>query len=603
MRPLTLRAFRILRGLGLWRAYRYFLSLALFALVFGASPALAYDEIFGNSFDVPTDAPTSDAEAARFLGMATFGPTAAEIAHLRGVGYDEWIAQQLSTPATLERPYVEQVDGVTQLQNPGQNDRLQAWLKAAITAPDQLRQRMAWAFSQIMVVTYAQSMLSGDPVAMAEYYDTLARDASGYYDTDGTYHAGTYSNLLYDVTRSPAMGKMLTYRRNKAPDAGLGTLPDENYAREVMQLFSIGLVLRNPDFSPIYPAGCNPQSDPDCLPIPTYPQATVSAYAEVFTGWSYTSGFNSNPTRSNWSPADYAPMICYDAYHDESDTKTLLSYTGNYDPNTTDAWVLPAHNGCANDLAQGLTVIANHPNVAPFISRQLIQRFTSSNPSPAYIERVAQVFKNNGHGTYGDLGAVIKAVLLDSEARYNAAAPPAPYLFGKAREPLLKLTALYRYYNAAAANGLYTVAPGNFQAYLQIPMGALSVFNFYLPDYHPPGELGAAGLYGPEFQITNESSAFSVANDLRSRAMAYLGNPANNAATIAVDLRALQPLAANPASLIAQLDHDLMAGAMSSHMQTTLTTMVAALPASDAYGRITAALQVLLASPEFAIQK
>lgn len=603
MRPSTFRVFRILRGLGLWRMYRSLFSATLLALMVASTPAIADDELFGNSFERPSDAPANDADAARFLGMATFGPTAAEITHLRAVGYDEWIAQQLSMPTSLERPYVEQVDGIPQVRNPGQNDRLQAWLKAAVTAPDQLRQRMAWAFSQIMVVTYAQSMLSGDPVALAEYYDTLARDSAGYYDGNHVYHAGTYTQLLYDVTRTPAMGKMLTYRRNKAPDALLGTFPDENYAREVMQLFAIGLVLRHPDFSPVYPDGCDPLHDSGCEPIPTYPQATVGAYAEVFTGWSYTSGFNSNPTRGNWSEADYQPMICYDTYHDESDAKRLLSYTGNYTANSTDAQVMPAHNGCENDLADGLAILANHPNVAPFISRQLIQRFTTSNPSPAYIARVASVFTDNGHGDYGDLGAVIKAVLLDSEARPHAPAPPSPYVFGKAREPLLKLTALYRYYNAAAPNGLYAVTATNLQSYLQVPLGAPSVFNFYLPDYRPPGEIGTAGLYGPEFQIVNESSAFTVANDLRARAMAYVGNPANTPSTIAVDLRGLNALAANPDALVAQIDHDLMAGAMSAHMQATLATMVAALPASNPYGRITSALQVVLASPEFAIQK
>jgi uncharacterized protein (DUF1800 family) len=577
------------------------LAFTLIACIFASTPALAYDEIFGNGFQAPADAPTTDAEAARFLTMATFGPTAGEIAHLRAVGYDEWILQQLSMPTTLERPYVEQLDGVTQVQNPGQNHRLQAWMKATLTAPDQLRQRIAWALSQIFVVTYAQSMLSGDPVALAEYYDTLARDAAGWYDNAG-YHAGTYPTLLYDVTRTPAMGKMLTYRRNKAPNAGLGTLPDENYAREAMQLFSIGLVLRHADFSPIYPNGCNPDTQPDCEPIPTYPQATVSAYAQVFTGWSYTSGFNSNPTRGNWSPADYQPMICYDQYHDEDDAKTLLSYSGNYG-NGSDALVLPAHNGCENDLAQGLAILANHPNVGPFISRQLIQRFTSSNPTPAYVARVAHVFQDNGDGVYGDIGAVVKALLRDPEAQYGASAPPAPYVFGKAREPLLKLTALFRYYDAAPADGNYTFTPGEFQAYVQIPLGAPSVFNFYLPDYHPPGELGDAGLYGPEFQITNESSAFSVANDLRNRARAYLGNPDNTEETIAVNLSGLQALAGTPSALVAQLDHDLMYGGMSDAMRSTLTTMVTALPAGDPIGRVTAALQVLLASPEFAIQK
>ena len=590
MKPLNLRAFRILRSLGLWQTYRRWFSVAsVLLLVFSTSTVFAYDEVFAANFELVTDAPATDAEAARFLTMATFGPTQAEITHLRAIGYSAWITQQLNMPVTLERPTVQALDGDTHLQNPGQSDRLSAWMKASLTAPDQLRQRLAWELSQIFVVTYGQSMLGGDPVALAEYYDTLARDADG-----------TYSDLLYDVTLSPAMGKMLTYKSNKKPDHITGTLPDENYAREVMQLFSIGLVLRHADFSPIYPPNCIPDA-PDCQPKPTYPQATVSAYAQVFTGWSYVSGFNDNPTRRHWAKADYQPMVCYDQYHDEEDAKTLLSYTGNY-ANPGDAIVLPAFNGCEDDMSQSLAVLANHPNVAPFISRQLIQRFVTSNPTPEYIARVSAVFTNNGHGVYGDLGAVVKAVLLDSEARYGAAPPPAPYVFGKVREPLLKLTALYRYYNAAPSDGVFTMAVSNFDNYLQTPLGAPSVFNFYLPDYRPPGEIGDAGLYGPELQITNESSAFSVANDLRARVGSYYGNPKNAPSTIAPDLRGLQAQAGNPTALVAQLNHDLMYGGMSSHMQGVLTTMVGSLPA-DPMTRVITALQVVLASPEFAIQK
>ena len=590
MRPATLRAFRILRALGLWKFYRSVFSLALLLALIAPIRAHAYDSIFDGSFEVVTDAPASDAEAARFLTMATFGPTAEEITHLRAVGYRQWLTQQLSMPTTLQRPAVELLDADD--PTPGQVDRLKTWLETALTAPDQLRQRVAWALSQIMVATFQQSKLGNDPIALAEFYDTLARDAFGYYDANGEPHAGTYPSLLYDVTRSTAMGKMLTYLRNKAGDAELGTYPDENYAREVMQLFSIGLVLRSRNFEPIL--------DDELNPIPTYIQATVSAYAQVFTGWSYTSGFNSVPVGANWSPADYIPMICYDQHHDEEHAKTLLSYTGNYGAGS-DAFVLPAHNGCETDLEQGLSVIAHHPNVAPFISRQLIQRLTTSNPSPGYIERVANVFADDGYGVYGDLGAVVVAILTDPEARYGADAPPAPYIFGKAREPLLKLTALYRHYNAAARDGSYSLL--NYQAYQQTPLGAPSVFNFYLPDYLPPGELADAGLFGPEFQITNESSVFTAANDLRDRALLYVGNPDVDDDTLALDLSGLQALAGDPDALVAQLGHDLMYGAMSEHMHATLTAMVAALPADDAMRRVTAALQVLLASPEFAIQK
>jgi uncharacterized protein (DUF1800 family) len=581
MKPATLRLFRVLRMLGLWRAYRTWRAFAVVVALCVPLSAFAYDDLFQAGFETVADAPASDAEAARFLTMATFGPTPAEIAHLRAVGYTQWLQQQLSMPTTTQRPYVENLDAG--VQNPGQQHRLEAWFANAITARDQLRQRMAWALSQIMVVSDGLSHLGQDPIALAEFNDVLARDGFGYYDNIGAFHAGTYNWLLYDVTKSPAMAKMLTYLRNNKGDETLGTSPDENYAREVMQLFSIGLVLRNLDFSPVL--------DSHGDPIPTYEQSMVVSYAKVFTGWSYSSGFNSNPTGSNWSAADYEPLVCYETYHDESE-KTLL-----------DNAVAPGGaDSCEPDLDIGLAAIADHANVAPFISRQLIERFTTSNPSPAYIQRVASVFANDGSGVYGNIGAVVAAVLTDPEARFGAAPPPAPYVFGKVREPLLRLTALWRYYGAAAIDGVYSF-PNPQKNYAERPLGAQSVFNFYLPDYLPPGELADAGLYGPEFQILNESTVVSTANDLTSRANAYAGNPNNDDTTIAIDLSALVALASTPSSLVAELDHDLMYGSMSATMASTLTDMVEALPANNPTGRVTGALQVLLASPEFAVEK
>jgi uncharacterized protein (DUF1800 family) len=355
-----------------------------------------------------------------------------------------------------------------------------------------------------------------------------------------------------------------------------------------MQLFSVGLIERNLDFSPKL-------SDGNI--VATYSPSVITANARVFTGLAYdpdfSNGFHSYPTNgSNWTIADYLPMVCYESHHDE-DPKTVLD--GNVVSN-------PAPN-CDPDIAELLAIISNHPNVAPFISRQLIQRFTTSNPSPAYIERIANVFLDNGHGTYGDLGAVVRAILTDAEAQYGAAPPPSPYLFGKAREPLLKLTALWRYYNAAAQSGVYAVSPAT--AYAQAPLDSPSVFNFYLPDYLPPGELADAGLFGPEFQIESESAVITTANDLTVRANAYVGNPANTPNTIAIDLTGLFALASDPAALVGQVNHDLMYGSMSSAMQATLVNMVGLIPYSSLapQPRVTALLQVVLASPEFAIQK
>jgi len=563
-------------------------GLALLAAASASSSAFGYDLIFRGDFSTVADAPASDAEAARFLTMATFGPSATDIARLRSIGYMQWIDQQLAMPASLERPSVQALDAG--VQNPGQSDRRAAWFTIAITGPDQLRQRAAWALSQILVASDQGNKLNQDPVALAEYYDTLARDSFGYFDANGAYHAGVYPTLLADVTYSPAMAKMLTYVQNSKANPALNLSPDENYAREIMQLFSIGLIERNLDFSPKLDAGNNP--------IPTYTPAIITANARVFTGLSYdpaySDSFYNYPTNgSRWTVADYLPMFCYESHHDEA-SKTVID--GNVISNTAP--------NCGPDIAQLLTILSNHANVAPFISRQLIERFTTSNPTPAYIERIATVFNDNGHGVYGDLGAVIKAILTDAEAQFGAASPPMPNTFGKAREPLLKLTQLWRYYGSAAPNGVYALG-NTTSAYGQAPLDSTSVFNFYLPDYLPPGELADAGMFGPEFQIESESAVVATSNDLAARANAYAGNPANTATTITLDLSALFALASDPASLVAQVNHDLMYGGMSSTMHDRLVTMVGAIPytVSTPQPRVIGLLQVVLASPEFAIEK
>lgn len=534
------------------------------------------------------DTPATDAQAARFLTMATFGPTPAAIAELRSLGYHGWIAKQLAMPASPMRPYVESLDKA--VQNPGQNDRMEAWFNNAVTAPDQLRQRVAWALSQIMVVSDQFAGLNQDPISLAEYYDMLARDVGGWTDANYMPHAPTFYNLIYDVTLSPAMSHMLTYLRNVPANPKIGTSPDENYAREVMQLFTIGLVLLNQDGTPKLDANGNP--------IPSYPQSVVGAYARVFTGWSYTTGFYTNPASyTSWSTAEYQPLTCYDKYHDFG-AKSLLSYTGNYGANS-DAKTLPANLPCASDLQQGLAVLVNHPNVAPFISRQLIQQLVTSNPTPAYVARVSAVFNASG----GDLGKVVTAVLTDNEALTGTIPSQYPNLvFGKAREPLLKLTALWRYYGAASTSGLYTF-PNPQSNYAERPEGASSVFNFYSPSYLPPGELGDSGLFGPQFQILSETSTISTANDLASRVGAYKGNPKNTASTIAIDLDGLNALAGNVDTLIEQINHDLLYGQLSTTSHTAIASAVNQVPASNALGRTQTALQLVLASPEFAIQK
>ena len=533
-------------------------------------------------------APANDAEAARFLTMATFGPTRADIASVRALGYAEWIRRQLALAPTLQRPAVEKLDAY--VTNPGQIDRLEVSFRTMVTAPDQLRQRIAWAISQILVVSDRAGDLDQDPVAIAEYADTLARDVASYTDAAGVSHPASYYNLLYDVSRSPAMGKMLSYVRNLKSDPTLGTSPDENYGRELMQLFSVGLILRNADFSP--------KLDANGAEIPSYTEATVAAHARVFTGWSYQSGFATNPVSGNWTTANYQPLICYAQYHD-SGAKTLISQTGNYGA-ASDAPTVPAGTSCENDLAAALHALTAHPNVAPFISRQLIQRLTTSNPTPAYIARVSSVFNATG----GDLGLVAAAILLDNEALTGTVSTPG-YTFGKLREPLLRLTALWRYYAPATQTGKYMAShPENY--YLEHPYGANSVFNFYQPDYLPPGELATAGQYAPELQVLTESTIMMLANDLTARAQNYVGNPSNAANALLIDISPLTTIAGNAATLVDQVNHDLLYGNMSTVARNALIGMLndkASYSFLSAQVRVRDLLKVVLVSPEFAVQK
>jgi uncharacterized protein (DUF1800 family) len=541
--------------------------------------------------------PYSDAEAARFLTMATFGPTRQSIAHLRAIGYNAWFAEQIAMPATRQRPQVEALNNYRTNSRSYQAQRANVWLATAVTAPDQLRQKMAWELSQIFVSSdMPNAYLGRQAVELAEYQDLLARD--GMADTSQAVQGGavpplgTYERLLSDVTYSTGMGDMLSGRNNLPANPKTGLLPDENYAREVMQLFTIGLYLRHQDFSLMLSGG---------QPIPSYTQTDISTNAKIFTGLNYQGGFNSKPITLNsdgvtysYTSALYSPMVCYEAYHDES-VKLLLN--GSSTPGGS--------NSCTTDVAMIIGVLAHHPNTAPFISRQLIQRFTSSNPSPQYIQRVSNVFANNGHGIYGDLGAVLKAILLDPEARQPSGLPfyyGFPTHFGKAREPLLKLVAFWRYYGAASTAGTYQFNnPQN--AYGEAPLAALTVFNFYLPDYMPEGEMSVSGLYGPEFQIMNASTLFSAANDLSNRASSFVGNPSNNAQTIAVDLSGLFALAANPSALVAQVNHDLMYGSMSPAMAARLIMLENSLSTQSVSTRVVSLLDVVLASPEFAIQR
>lgn len=514
------------------------------------------------------DAPDSDEAAAFFLTQSTFGPTQEEIDHLRQIGYSAWFAEQEQLTQSTQRPELEGM--VAAGANVFQNQRMDRWWHNALRQPDQLRQRMAWALSQVLVVSDRPSALTNDPIGLAEYYDTLSRHAFG-----------SYRDLLGEVARSPQMGIYLSHIKNEKPDEVLGIRPDENFSREIMQLFSIGLELLNPDGTPVL--------DESGEPVPTYGQTEIEGLAHALTGWNY-SGANS----WDWSDPNYLPMENWAAYHDFGEKEIVGGV------------LLPAGQDGAADLEDALDALFNHQNVGPFLGRQLIQRFVTSNPSHEYVARVSSAFADNGEGQRGDLRATLRAVLMDDEAR-QIQDPSAEA--GKLREPLLRLSAMWRAFDAYSGSGQVRVWNPE-QPFGQGPLRAPSVFNFYRPDFELPGKIND-GIHAPEFQITTESQVTLTTNELRRYVFdGWAQNPFADEYTILLDLGDELALANDPAALVDHLDTLLMFGTMSPQMRAVLEAMVAF--TSYDYGslsgkppglqRVQEAIYLILTSPEGAIQ-
>lgn len=536
------------------------------------------------------DAPMTAVDAARFLMQATFGPTQAEIDGLVGRRFSElrnWIGTQIGLPPSLLLPATrEDFNAFTALSsdNPqySYQNRQAGWWKNARTAPDQLRQRMAFALSQIFVVSDVNSSLYNNPLGLANYYDILVRGAFG-----------NFRQVLEEVTLSPVMGVYLSSLRN--PRATLDTRtqrftsPDENYAREVMQLFTIGLNRLQPDGTLML--------DALGVPIPTYDQRTVTELAKVFTGWGYASTAT-NPSFTGAAANWIEPMLLYPAFHDNTE-KVMM-----------DGVVIPANQGGAKDLKDALDALFNHPNTGPFIARQLIQRLVTSNPSPRYVYRVAQVFANNGLGGRGDLGAVAQAILNDYEARSPAVAAGAS--FGKLREPLLRATALLRVFNGGANNGRFAFFVGqtNESQLGQTALHAPTVFNFFEPDYVLPGALTSAGLVAPEYQILTDTTAIAQPNQLWSwiyanRSQGATLNPGDGTIGFVFESNFLA-LARTPAALVDYTNLMLAGGGLPKTVTDRIVAGIAAMPNNTAatdLERVRSAIYLTVSVPQGAIQK
>jgi uncharacterized protein (DUF1800 family) len=422
-----------------------------------------------------TSEPTSLTDAARFLTQATFGPTLQEIEAVAQSGLPAWIDAQMQVQQSAHRAktlaiYNADINAQEQgAEWPWNGHRYGAWMDIALHGEDQLRQRVAFALSQLFVVS-DKSQLDSEHLGIATYYDGLAEHAFG-----------NYRDLLEFVTLSPVMGVYLNMLGNEKPNAANNIRPDENFAREVMQLFTIGLDELNLD-------GTLKSNNGE--PIPTYDIDTVKAYAHVFTGWNFY-GTTAANWYDWWGNRNFRnQMILVPQYHAIEERKMLLN----------DVVVEPGTDGeTAMQLA--INSLFQHQNVAPFVSKHLIQRLVTSNPTTQYVGRVAAVFENNGNDERGDLGAVVKAILLDEEARTEPSQQANH--FGKVKEPLIRGMQYMR------AFGVYMpdIMQPQWTDYQhnQAPLASPSVFNFYSPDFSPVGALNDAGLVAPEMQIINDT--------------------------------------------------------------------------------------------------
>lgn len=523
-------------------------------------------------------------DASRFLAQATFGPRMTDIDLVSASGYEAWIDAQFAKPQSFHLPPVTAyLNTLPPASQRGQTAFQWSIWKNFATGEDALRQRVAFALSEIFVVSLNSSIAFSYPRGPANYLDML-----------GTQGFGNFRNLLEAVTYSPMMGLYLSHLRNQKENATTGSVPDENYAREVMQLLSIGLYELNQDGTQKLNALGKP--------IDTYGNTDVSSLGKIFTGLSWAGPDTSNSRFSGGgTPVDadkeIKPMQGYNQYHSIS-PKQFLGVT-------IPATSVADTNG---DVRIALDRLFNHPNVGPFIGKQLIQRLVSSNPSPAYVSRVAGAFNNNGSGVRGDMKAVIKAILLDPEARE---APVGTSIRGKVREPIVRLVHWMRAFNARSTDGrfLYGTTSDPAAQLAQSPMYSPSVFNFFRPGYVPPNtRAGAAGLTVPEMQITNETSMAGYLNYIRGVINAGIGTRVNNVLDIQADYTAELALANNPDLLVDRVNLLLVGGNLSSATRTLIRNAVASVsigttnPNADSRNRVNLAIFMTMATPEYLFQ-
>jgi uncharacterized protein (DUF1800 family) len=510
----------------------------------------------------PPPPPPTSTQAGRFLAQATMGSTAADITAVTAQGYDGWLGAQFAKPRASTFWDWLQTRGHNSPDMIFRDDGFDPMIwSALISSEDQLRQRVSVALLSMLVVSIESTPAEYKPFAMAGYLDILWDNAFGNYRT-----------LLDKISLNPIMAYYLTFLNNRKANA-VGAQPDENYAREVMQLFTIGLYQLNLDGTVKQSGG---------KPIETYTLEDVSGLARVFTGWVMENPLNTTPDRYS------KPLIQNASWHELGEKKFL---------GTT----IPAGTDGVASLKIALDTLFAHPNVAPFVSKQLIQHLVTSNPSPAYVQRVATVFQDNGSGTRGDLRAVVRAILLDNEARDEVAAASSTKS-GKLREPVLRFTGWARAFGATSPSDKWPIgSTASSTNRLGQSIGrSPSVFNFFRPGYVPPGsQIATQNLVAPEFQITNEISVISYINyiqvtmrdgwgDFKGNYTEYVAKAADSQALLdMINLR----VAANQVS-----------AATIAQIKTAVDSLASVTP-TDLQNRVNVATVLIMASPEYLILK
>lgn len=533
----------------------------------GASPQPAPNFPGPSPTPVPTPnaytGPASFGDAARFLEQSTFGPTPTLLAHVQTIGFRAFLNEQFSAttsgypslPPMPEDPPASCVDNCFR-DNYTMYPLQVRFFQNALNGQDQLRQRVGFALSQIFVTS---GLKITQPSAMSPYQQLLTQEA-----------LGNFRQLLYDVTLSPAMGHYLDMVDNNKPNPDTGDVPNENYAREIQQLFSIGLYKLNQDGTL--------QLDARGQPIPTYDQDTIEGFSSVFTGWTYAPQ-PAAPMLMHNPPNYLAPMAVFEENHDTRSKKLLNGV------------VLPAGQSATKDLNDAIDNIFNHPNVGPFIGKQLIQQLVTSNPSPAYVGRVAAVFNNNGLGVRGDMKAVLTSILLDPEARGDVKTDPN---YGHLREPALYTTGLLRAFNTTLdGSGLLTYSSRMRQDIFNSP----TVFNYFPPNYRVRGTTS----FGPEFGIQTTATAMTRLNYVN--ALVFSGIPSDSGGTTALNLSTLAAIANDPARLVTNVAQLLLHGTMSPALRATVVQAVSSVPDTNPVLRAQTAVYLVASSSQYQLER